>query len=572
MKYLLGLSYGHHESSACLLSERGSWSYAREEWYSRIKHDHRYPHRAICELVKDTTDNNVQIVSACLHEKPLRTWLGSGFRKGLSREHYLQKLRQFKSSNLSLHSRLRRDWGVPPERVFFSSHHLSHHLTSVMLTDHSPDYGLVLDGYGEAISGSFFKEVREDLLTEKSFPIQASLGLMYSAVTEWCGYSPAHDESKVMALSAFARPVHLDWISENVLFLESSNLTINPIFFNFEDTSLPTFTESFVDKFGPRVHRSVFFDLQSPEAKRACEVISSFQVALESVVESLVTDLVANKIRNDYEEPSSLVLSGGVFANICLVSRLVKMREQVMTLVSPSPGDGGSSIGAAYFGAKATGWKMNRRKSAFVGPRLGSLADHPHLFRPVTTEASTSGWVDNYLSEGHILPFFQGVAEIGPRSLGVRSLICRINQESWVERLNQTVKRRERFRPVAPMMLEADPAVDVLGLNTSEKLACQHMGTLVKVTPDFLRLVPEVRNVMHVDYTIRLQLLSDDDVRLANIHPSLSEALKKHRVLANTSFNISGDPTVGTPLDCYINLRRMSLGFVAADNIVFQVI
>lgn len=572
MKYLLGLSYGHHESSACLLSEQGTWSYAREEWYSRIKHDHRYPYRAICELVKATSDENVQIVSACLHEKPLRTWLGSGFRKGLSQEHYAHKIHQFKGSNLSIHSRLKEDWGIPPEEVYFSSHHLSHHLTSVMLTSQTPDYGLVLDGYGEAISGSFIKKVEEDLLIEKRFPIQASLGLMYSAITEWCGYSPAHDESKVMALSAFAKPVHLDWIIKNIFRLEGSNLTLNPTFFNFEDTSLPTFTESFIVKFGPRVHRSIFRNLQSPDARRVCEVIASFQAALEGVVEGLVTSLITNKGCNDREKTMTLALSGGVFANICLVSRLIKLRDPATTIVSPSPGDGGSSIGAAYYGAQVMGWRMKRSKSAFVGPHLGSLINYPHLFRPVTTKSSASQWVDNYLSEGRVLPFFQGVAEIGPRSLGVRSLICRINQEGWVERLNQTVKRRERFRPIAPMMLEADPAVDALNLNASEKLACRHMGALVKVTPEFLGLIPEVRHVLHADHTIRLQLLSDEDVGLANIHPSLLKVLEKYRVLANTSLNISGDPTVGTPLDCYVNLRRMGLEFVAADDIVFEVI
>jgi carbamoyltransferase len=245
-------------------------------------------------------------------------------------------------------------------------------------------------------------------------------------------------------------------------------------------------------------------------------------------------------------------------------------RRNSFTYVSPSPGDGGSAIGAAYFGAKVLGWNMIPKTSAFVGPQLKPLSAYPHLFKPVTDESTTNEWVDQYLSQGEVLPFFQGIAEIGPRSLGVRSLICRIDHPAWIKNLNEAVKHRENFRPIAPIMLSSDPAIIHLELTPSEAIACRHMGTLVKTQVNFTRQLPQVEHVMHADRSMRLQLLSEQDIVDSRLHQCIPNLLKKYRVLANTSFNITGDPTVGTPLDCYINLRRMNLKYVAADNIVYQ--
>lgn len=566
MKYLLGLSYGHHESAACLLSEDGNWSYAREEWYSRIKHDHRYPYRAIEELIKSSGDHEVEIFAACLHEKPIRTWLGTGFKKGLSIANYTNKVRQLKQSNFSLHARLKRDWGISPDRVFFSSHHLSHHLTGMMLSEHTYDNGLVLDGYGEGHSGAGFQGQGAEVYAINLMPVHASVGLMYSAITEWCGYTPASDEFKVMALSAYAKPVHVNWVRQYLLKSDDSEFTINPEYFNFEDSGKPSFTAEFVSRFGHPVDQSVFEDLNSQEAQRACEVVASFQSALEDAVSEYVRAFDAKALGGE----RALLLSGGVFSNTRLVSHLMHLRRDSLTYVSASPGDGGSAIGAAYYGAQVLGWEMIPKASAFVGPQLKSMSAYPHLFRPIGDESTINEWIDQYLSQGNVLPFFQGIAEIGPRSLGVRSLICRIDQPAWIHNLNQVVKHREKFRPIAPIMLADDPAIVHLELTPSEAIACRHMGTLVKTPINFTRQLPQVENVMHADRSIRLQLLSAQDIADSCLHKSIPNLLKKYRVLANTSFNISGDPTVGTPLDCYINLRRMNLKYVAADNIVYQ--
>jgi len=566
MKYLLGLTYGHHESAACLLSENGTWSYAREEWYSRIKHDHRYPYRAIEELIKSFGDQTIEIVAACLHEKPLRTWLGTGFKKGLSISHYINKVRQLKQSNFSVHARLKRDWGISSDRVFFSSHHLSHHLTGMMLSEHTIDNGLVLDGYGEGHSGARFQGQGVEVFAIKLMSVHASVGLMYSAITEWCGYTPASDEFKVMALSAYAKPVHVNWVRQYLLKSDESGITLNPEYFNFEDAGQPSFTSEFISRFGNPVDQSVFEDLNSLEAQRACEVVASFQSALEDAISEYLQTCGAIALGRD----QSLLLSGGVFANTRLVSHLMHLRRDSLTYVSPSPGDAGSAIGAAYYGAQVLGWDMTPTASAFVGPLLKSLSLYPHLFRPVTDESTTDEWVDQYLSQGEVLPFFQGIAEIGPRSLGVRSLICRIDHLAWIHNLNQAVKHREKFRPIAPIMLADDPAIIHLELTASESIACRHMGTLVKVPLNFTHQLPQVENIMHADRSIRLQLLSKQDIADSCLHKSILNLLKKYRVLANTSFNIAGDPTVGTPLDCYINMRRMNLKYIAADNIVYQ--
>ena len=100
MKYILGISYGHHESSCCLISSEGSIFYLREEWLSRVKNDYRFPVFALSYLNKNFPGLEKNLISICLFEKPLKNWLGIGTKKYLSVVNYLNKLRQFKKSDI----------------------------------------------------------------------------------------------------------------------------------------------------------------------------------------------------------------------------------------------------------------------------------------------------------------------------------------------------------------------------------------------------------------------------------------------------------------------------------------
>ena len=262
------------------------------------------------------------------------------------------------------------------------------------------------------------------------------------------------------------------------------------------------------------------------------------------------------------------MLSGGLFLNVKLVSRITKRMIHKQVVVPPSPGDAGSSIGAARFMSNLLGWSFNSINHAFCGPVLQSLNDFPSIYKKQNI-IDIDSFVDEQLNRGRVLPFYQGRAECGPRSLGVRSLIVSLDSKETVQHLNQVTKKREVFRPIAPMMSY------VVGFNSlpeSDLIISKWMGTLIN-KHNILNVKSEhLNNIAHQDGTLRAQILTVEDMKVAHLHSSLVNKLNAGVMLGNTSLNIAGDPTVFTPLDLYVNLRRMSLSLVFSDDGVYELL
>ena len=127
---IVGLSFGHHESSVALLSEHGEiLFYCREEWLSRVKNDHRFPELAIEEMFRLYPRDRVAAIGH--FQKPLRNWLGVGFDKGLSGANYSTKVKQLHSSDLSYAHKLSKHVGVNAPS-YFCPHHMSHVLGAMV--------------------------------------------------------------------------------------------------------------------------------------------------------------------------------------------------------------------------------------------------------------------------------------------------------------------------------------------------------------------------------------------------------------------------------------------------------
>jgi len=238
MEYILGVSYGHHESSVTLLSSNGQITYLREEWLSRVKNDYRFPIFSLNYLKKNFQDLEKNLVSICLFEKPLKNWLGIGVKKNLSIFNYINKLRQFKKSDIYFEKNLKKVFNSLPE-VLYCPHHLSHIYTNELLLNKRDKnaINIIFDGYGEGLSGVIYKGQGKAIDLIKKYQTQSSLGLLYSAITEWIGFTPNEDEYKVMALAGYGKPTFNNFIETNIIqFNESSlDLTINDKYFNFID-------------------------------------------------------------------------------------------------------------------------------------------------------------------------------------------------------------------------------------------------------------------------------------------------------------------------------------------------
>ncbi|MDA9181136.1 hypothetical protein N9O44_00885, partial [Gammaproteobacteria bacterium] len=554
-EYILGISYGHHESSCCLFSSDGTFEYLREEWVSRVKNDFRFPVFALNYLKNKYPDLDKNISAVCLHQKPLKNWLGIGTQKNLSIQNYLNKLKQFKKSDIYFERDFKKIFSRKTN-FYYCPHHLSHLYTSEYLLDtkDSSTLNIIFDGYGEGLSGAIYRGQGKNIELIKEYKTLSSLGILYSGITEWCGFKPNEDEYKVMALAGYGENKFAEYIEKNIIHFNESTLdiSINTDFFNFEDSGKDTIKQRFIEKFG--LFKSNKSILDQPEILNC---ICSFQNTIEKTIISLI-----NKLLVKNKNVNQIFLSGGLFNNSKLVGEITKQIEKKI-LVSPSPGDAGSSIGAGYFTMLCLDKEFTiEKENPYIGPKVPTLKNYTHLFSEYKSE-DTYKKVIKILSNDETFAVFSSFFEIGPRALLSRSLCCNAKSKIAIDNLNIKLKKREPFRPIAPVIHK-----NFLSKNFEYNHASIEnsywMGQLIWPRTD---TKVEEYPFYHVDNSVRAQVFDEKSALHRKFIPSLLQRLlNEGHILGNTSLNIAGEPMVFLPEDLYINCKRLEIKYVLQDN------
>jgi carbamoyltransferase len=269
--------------------------------------------------------------------------------------------------------------------------------------------------------------------------------------------------------------------------------------------------------------------------------LADLACSVQRVVEEVLLDLVGwLKERTDHE---NLCLAGGVALN-CVANSKIHARGGFSNVwVQPAAGDAGTALGAALALAGEAGEPIAPMASAALGrgfsdEEIGAAlteAAVPHE-RPGDLAAA----VGDALADNQLVGWFQGRAEFGPRALGQRSLLADPRHIENLERLN-TVKGREQFRPVAPMVL-AERAADIF---SGGPIPSPYMLFVHEVACDWRDRIPAVT---HVDGTARIQTV---DRRNPLLHATISRFADRTGVpvIVNTSFNTAGRPMVDSPRD-----------------------
>ena len=560
-EYILGISYGHHESSCCLFSSDGTVEYIREEWVSRVKNDYRFPIFSLNYLKKKYPNLEKNITAVCLFEKPLKNWLGIGTKKGLSLDNYVNKLKQFKKSDVYFEKHLKKIFKKIPN-ILYCPHHLSHLYTSEFLLKNSDPNTLnvILDAYGEGLSGAIFSGQGKKIQLLKEYKTASSFGILYSGITEWCGFKPNEDEYKVMALAGYGEPEFVSFIKKNIIQFNENNLeiSIDSNYFNFEDSGKETIKKSFIEKFGVLQD-----DKPILEQPKILNCICSFQYVIENTVISLI-----NKLLLTHKEITQVFLSGGLFHNSKLVGEITR-KISTKILVSPSPGDGGSSIGAAYFAALCLNKNYtNENNNPFLGPKIPDIKEYSHLFSLLKVNDTYSKILE-LLSADKSFAVFSGYSEIGPRALLSRSICCNAKSEIALERLNIKIKKREPFRPIAPV-INKKYLYENFEFNENSIQNSFWMGQLIWPKNNIkLKEQP----FYHVDKSVRAQVFDhESELHKKFIPLILQRLLNEGHIIANTSLNIAGDPMVFIPEDLYINCKRLEIKYVLQDELLYEVL
>ncbi len=415
--------------------------------------------------------------------------------------------------------------GLDPDRARFVAHHVAHAASAGLA---APPGGpgadcsvLVCDGRGErdsCLTGRY-RDRQLEVLGTQALP--HSLGLMYEELTAHLGFLRSSDEYKVMALASYGKPRLLDQIREN----------IRPVPGGFRTDP--------VDWAALAPPRAPGEDWTEAHA----DLAASVQRRLEEVLLALAAELHART------GDRRLALAGGVALNCVANTVLADQGPFEEVWVQPAAGDAGTALGAALAlaaGAGEPGWSMTGADlgRGFTDAEIETALRTARV--PFERPPDLAGAVAGVLADNGIVAWFQGRSEYGPRALGHRSLLAHPGQRANLDRLND-IKGRERFRPVAPMVL-ADRAARVFSRGP---LPSPYMLFVHDVAPRWRDLIPAV---VHVDGTARVQTV--DPVG----QPLLAELLTAFErrtglpVLVNTSLNTAGRPMVDDlkdALECY---------------------
>ena len=591
LRHALGISAYYHDAAAAVLRDGDILAAAQEERFTRKKGDPDFPHHAVQFCLKHAGLDAAQLDAVVFYDKPvlkfarlLETYLAvapGGWRT------FPPVLSNWLSEKLDLRKTIREELpGLRPDcQVLFTEHHQAHAASAFYPSPFTEAAILTIDGVGEwattTIGAGRGHEIQ--LLKELRFP--HSLGLLYSAFTDYCGFRINSGEYKLMGLAPYGEPKYADAIYRELLDLKpDGSFWLNLDYFNFLRGTTMT---------NERFYRLFDGPPRRPEEKieaRHMDVARSIQAVTEEIMLRLARHARA------VTGQKNLCLAGGVALNCVANGRILREKIFDRLWIQPAANDAGGALGAVL-----AAWHAQERgkpapadenplskKDAMLGSLLGpgysdeeveaTLKSHGAVYQRLSPEALLDFTVDLLKAE-KVVGWFQGRMEFGPRALGSRSILGDARSPRMQSVMNLKVKFRESFRPFAPVVrrervadyFELDVESPYMLLVAPVKTALRH-----PLPPGVhgLDLLKETRSTLpaitHVDYSARIQTVERDD------NPLLYDLLLRFEratgcgVLVNTSFNVRGEPIVCAPDDAYRCFVNTEMDYLVIGNFVLD--
>ncbi len=588
--HILGISCYFHDAAAALLRDGELVAAAEEERFTRKKHDYGFPTHAIDFCLNAAGLRSEDLDLVVFFEKPFRKFerilLSTMQTFPRSRGVFSESMISWMIDKLWIKALLQRHLRIPPSKIAFSDHHLSHAASAFFCSPFTDAAILTVDGVGEWATATYGvghdREIR--ILREIRFP--HSLGLLYSAFTAFLGFEVNEGEYKVMGMAPFGQPRYAEDVSKLITVESDGSFRLNMDYFSFHHSTESTYNRKFLDLFGaprdPRAHfftpssgypsyfgeRPADYEAQAQSNQHYADLAASIQAVTEDVLLRMATRL--------HQETGlkALCMAGGVALNSVANGRILRETPFEDIYIQPAAGDGGGAVGAALYGyhmvcGKPRGFVMGHaywgqehtsaQIDAFV---RGTNAAHTRL----DAEDRLLDRVVGHLQSGKVVGWFQGRSEWGPRALGNRSILADPRRADMKEIVNTKIKFREPFRPFAPAVL-VDRAADFFDLPEPRRhYPARYMLYVVDVKPGMRDRVPATT---HVDGTARLQTVyADLAPRYFRLIELFGEATGVPVVL-NTSFNLRGEPIVNTPAEAFSTFQRSGMDvLVLGDHII----
>lgn len=590
---ILGISAYYHDSAAALLSEGRIVAAAQEERFTRKKHDPSFPGNAVRFCLEAGNIAMTDLDCVVFYDKPLvkferliDTYLAYA-PKGVAS--FTAAMPVWLKEKLFLKHELKKELasvgscktGALPQ-LLFSEHHQSHAASAFYFSPFQEAAVLCMDGVGEWATTSAWTGSGETLtpLWEIDFP--HSLGLLYSAFTYFTGFKVNSGEYKLMGLAPYGEPKYAATIKEHLIDIkEDGTFRLDMDFFNY-CTGLTMTNKRFDALFGGPPRRP-----ESNVTQREMDIAASIQSVTEDVVLRLA-DAVHKETGAKY-----LCLAGGVALNCVANGRVLREGPFEDIWIQPAAGDAGGAVGAAavawyeHSGGRRSADGGDTMRGSFLGPRFGSaeiggVLDEFDARYDLLEEDALLERVAEILATEHVVGWFQGRMEFGPRALGGRSILGDPRSPRMQSVMNLKIKYRESFRPFAPSVI-GERVSDYFELDRPSPymliVAPVKQELRVELTEEQKKLFgieklklkrSELPAITHVDYSARVQTVHEDtNPRYYNLLKAF-ERRTGCSVLVNTSFNVRGEPIVCTPSDAYRCFMRTEMDYLVIENFLLE--
>lgn len=564
---ILGISAFFHDSAAAIVRDGAIVAAAQEERFTRKKHDEAFPARAAEWCLAEAGITAAELDAVVFYEKPLVKF------ERLLETALAFAPRGFPAFVKAMPQWLQRKLHIPREidqglggdysgPILFATHHESHAASGFYPSPFDEAAILTLDGVGEWSTATWGTGRGSRIKLEGEMRFPHSPGLLYSAFTLFCGFRVNSGEYKLMGLAPYGDPRYADAILREIVDLrDDGSFWLDQRFFDYAA--------------GLRMTSRRFDRLFDGPARRPDGPLTQREMDLAASIQKVLEEIVLRMARHVQAQTGlvNLCLAGGVALNCVANGRLLCEGPFERLWIQPAAGDAGGALGAAlahwfnHLGHPRIANPGDAQRGSLLGPAFddaeieAAIARHNAVAEVFATEAALADAVAAELAAGRIVGHFAGRAEFGPRALGNRSILADPRAADMQRRLNVAIKFRESFRPFAPAVL-ADRTPEFFNLDAASPYmllvagvcdAADSLPSMPRATG--LARLRDVRGpipaVTHVDGSARVQTV--DPVRAPRFHAILEAfaRLTGCPVLANTSFNIRGEPIVHDPADAY---------------------
>lgn len=572
--YILGLNAYHGDSSACIFKDGELIAATEEERIRRIKHWAGFPIEAIKFCLQEANISITEVDHITISRDP-----SANIYKKIT--HSLKNMVSFKTLKdrlantkkiTSIKGELATVFNVDiadiKAEVHNIEHHRSHMASAFFASPFQESAILSIDGFGDFTSTmtGIGNGNKIEVLDSVTYP--HSVGIFYTAFTQYLGFPNYGDEYKVMGLAPYGKPTLTESVKDVLIFKKNGLFEINKKYFrhpkegvrmNWEDGDPfiePIYSEYMIEKFG--------------KSRRPQEELTQYHKDLASSIQYVTEELIFH-ILNHLQKRTGLkniCIAGGVAQNSVANGKILTNTSFESIYLPPAGHDAGTSIGSALwlYNQILNQPRIEPMMHSYFGAKFSDETIETYL---KTNNISYKKYNDTELNEkitdclinAGVVGWFQGRSEFGPRALGHRSIIADPTRDDAKEILNMKIKRREAFRPFAPSILK------------------EHVSDYFEVTDNvpFMEKVfqfkeskkEKLKAVVHVDGSGRLQTV---DSHIEPKYYGLIEAFYKKTgvpILLNTSFN-ENEPIVNTPAEAYACFSRTKMDMLVMGNIIVE--